>query len=357
MSRSRPTLALLTWLAAPAAGLIVLRALGHGPLSTPPLGHPGLLPGWASSRDPSVAAMALFRVVGMGACWYLLAVVALGVAVRLAGVPQLIRAADLFTAAPIRRALHASLGAGVLLAAWAGPASAATLPRPAQHAAHRGAAHHATSDPPILRRLDEPPAGPAPDSGDSSGSDAPADAAAPDAPAQPLPLEAPDAPDAPDPSAAPDPAAAPAAAPQPPLDASPAPQPDQPDVTPGSGAAPPAPPSDVAEPGSRPTPSLPSAASGPPASGPAARPAPAPPAPAPAAAPAAAEPVTWTVGPGDSFWYIAATVLAHHHPHPSRAQLTAYWDALVKANQDRLVHPGNPDLIYAGQQFVLPPVP
>jgi hypothetical protein len=327
MSRSRPTLALLAWSAAPAVGLFALRALGHGLLSTPPLAHPARLPGWASSRDPSVAAMALFRVVGLVACWYLLAVLALGVAVRLAGVPQLIRAADLFTAGPIRKALHASLGAGVLLAAWAGPASAATLPRPAHHA-------------PVLHRLDDPPPPTRADPGDAGGSDLPAEPSAPDAAAQPLPPAVPDGPDA---TAPPDPAAAPDVAPQPPDGASP----DEPDVAPGPDAAPtPAPANSAAPPDSRPAPKP---------AAPAATPGPTAPAVSASAAPAPA--ATWTVSPGDSFWHIAATVLAGHHPHPSRAQLRAYWDALVQANQDRLVHPGNPDLIYPGQRFVLPPLP
>jgi nucleoid-associated protein YgaU len=34
-----------------------------------------------------------------------------------------------------------------------------------------------------------------------------------------------------------------------------------------------------------------------------------------------------------------------------------YWRSLVDANRDRLVVAGDPDLIFPGQQLVLPPVP
>jgi nucleoid-associated protein YgaU len=32
-----------------------------------------------------------------------------------------------------------------------------------------------------------------------------------------------------------------------------------------------------------------------------------------------------------------------------------YWRRLIDANRDRLVDPGNPDLLLPGQELVLPP--
>jgi nucleoid-associated protein YgaU len=78
------------------------------------------------------------------------------------------------------------------------------------------------------------------------------------------------------------------------------------------------------------------------------RPPPQPPAPPPtdvAAAP------TWRVAPGDCFWTIAEQVVGTDDV----ATVHVYWRALVRANLDRLVVPGNPDLVHPGQELVLPP--
>ena len=67
---------------------------------------------------------------------------------------------------------------------------------------------------------------------------------------------------------------------------------------------------------------------------------------------------TWVVGAGDHFWSIAAEVVAEASSTvPSDAHVDAYWRTLIAANRDRLVAPGNPDLILPGQTLVLPPVP
>ena len=39
------------------------------------------------------------------------------------------------------------------------------------------------------------------------------------------------------------------------------------------------------------------------------------------------------------------------------AEVASYWRRLIAANEDRLVDPGNPDLLLPGQELVLPPVP
>jgi hypothetical protein len=79
--------------------------------------------------------------------------------------------------------------------------------------------------------------------------------------------------------------------------------------------------------------------------------------PAPASAP---DPVTQPgvveVLEGDSFWTIAdAVVSAELGVDAPTEAVTAYWAALVSANADRLVEPGNADLLHVGQAIVLPP--
>jgi hypothetical protein len=64
----------------------------------------------------------------------------------------------------------------------------------------------------------------------------------------------------------------------------------------------------------------------------------------------------WTVARGDHFWHIAeATVERHLGRAPRLAEVDAYWRRLVAANRDRLVDRDNPDLLFAGQELVLPP--
>lgn len=68
---------------------------------------------------------------------------------------------------------------------------------------------------------------------------------------------------------------------------------------------------------------------------------------------------TWTVEPGDSFWAIAEE---HLREEWSRAKLSdgevaSYWRSLIDANTDRLVEPGNPDLLLPGQVLILPQAP
>jgi hypothetical protein len=76
----------------------------------------------------------------------------------------------------------------------------------------------------------------------------------------------------------------------------------------------------------------------------------APPAPAPPA------PATWTVRPGDSCWSIAEDVLTTSLGRPpTEAQVVPYWRALIAGNAGVFADPGNADLVFAGQVFVLPP--
>lgn len=65
--------------------------------------------------------------------------------------------------------------------------------------------------------------------------------------------------------------------------------------------------------------------------------------------------VTWTVEPGDHLWSIAERTVRASDPDASRRQVDRYWRRLIDANLDRLVVPGNPDLILPGQEILLPP--
>lgn len=63
---------------------------------------------------------------------------------------------------------------------------------------------------------------------------------------------------------------------------------------------------------------------------------------------------TVTVQPGDNFWRIAERVEAARGSPPTTAAVHAYWVDLVQINHDRLAHGDDPNLIFAGQVFVLP---
>jgi DNA-binding SARP family transcriptional activator/nucleoid-associated protein YgaU len=65
-----------------------------------------------------------------------------------------------------------------------------------------------------------------------------------------------------------------------------------------------------------------------------------------------------TVEQGDNFWTLAEEQLATGTGHePTDAETAAYWQTMIGANEDRLVKPGNPDLIETGQRLVIPPMP
>jgi nucleoid-associated protein YgaU len=81
----------------------------------------------------------------------------------------------------------------------------------------------------------------------------------------------------------------------------------------------------------------------------------------PVVAPAAAAPVslpttTHTVAPGDTFWSIAEDVVRGDARSTSDDDVVSYWRALIDVNRDRLRVPGEPDLIFPGQVFELPPL-
>jgi len=64
----------------------------------------------------------------------------------------------------------------------------------------------------------------------------------------------------------------------------------------------------------------------------------------------------WDVASGENFWVIAHETLADHlgRADLEDAEIAVYWRRLVAANEDRLIEPGNPDLLLPGQQLVIP---
>ena len=89
----------------------------------------------------------------------------------------------------------------------------------------------------------------------------------------------------------------------------------------------------------------------------AARPQPPPAPPPPPPPPASPAKGTWTVVSGENLWAIARSHLAAEWGRtPSNAEVARVWTGLIEANRSRLRQPGNADLIYPGQELVLPPV-
>jgi nucleoid-associated protein YgaU len=79
-------------------------------------------------------------------------------------------------------------------------------------------------------------------------------------------------------------------------------------------------------------------------------------APPPVAVTPAAAAGTYTVSPGDTFWSIADQTLRAAGHDPDDGAIVPYWRSLIEANRDRLRARDEPDLIFPGQVFVLPPV-
>ena len=67
---------------------------------------------------------------------------------------------------------------------------------------------------------------------------------------------------------------------------------------------------------------------------------------------------TVTVEVGDHFWSMAEDTLAEQWGREATdSEVTPYWAQLVEANKGKLLPPGDPDMIYPDQEFVLPAVP
>jgi len=65
---------------------------------------------------------------------------------------------------------------------------------------------------------------------------------------------------------------------------------------------------------------------------------------------------TWAVRSGEHLWGIAERVLAEGRDQPpGDDEVARYWEQLIEVNRARLADPGNPDLVYPGQVFLVPP--
>ncbi|MDQ1437338.1 MAG: hypothetical protein QOK43_967, partial [Acidimicrobiaceae bacterium] len=219
---SHPTVgsvaALAGWCAMLAGAVVVLTRAGAR-LGAPPW-PPAAWSGWVDGHDPGLVAFAVLRLGALALAWYLAGATVLGLLARLSRLPALIRAADLVTIPPVRRVLHAALGATLAVAASTAPAGAALGPSPpavtassnppvvppAPEPAAPGPpaaipGQPATPDPPVLRRLPDAapnPSGPA----DTGTTTEPAALPEPDPPVLrglPDPAPNPSAPDASDP--------------------------------------------------------------------------------------------------------------------------------------------------------------
>jgi hypothetical protein len=63
----------------------------------------------------------------------------------------------------------------------------------------------------------------------------------------------------------------------------------------------------------------------------------------------------WVIAPGQNLWSVARRTLEHVDGRPPRdAEVLRYLDRLIAANRAVLRVPGDPDLVYPGQRFVLP---
>lgn len=119
MSRRRGWLAFVGSVGAVAATVWVLQRAGGGQLAPPPLTDPKQWGRWAAEREPLVAALAVVRLMAVGAVWYLLVATVVGGVLRLFRAGRLVTVADRLTIPALRRLLVAT--AGVTLAAGVNP--------------------------------------------------------------------------------------------------------------------------------------------------------------------------------------------------------------------------------------------
>jgi hypothetical protein len=137
------------------------QALGHGTLAGPPLTTPSAWPAWLDGRDPLVAAMAILRLGMLAVCWYLAVLTAVAAAARAVAGARGLAVAARAAPVPVRRILHAALGAGVVLAtALPRPSAPVAIGKVPLAAADAGPAPTRT-----LRRLEASPAPQAPTTG------------------------------------------------------------------------------------------------------------------------------------------------------------------------------------------------
>lgn len=280
MDRWRRLLPLVGWLGALASGLVLFHALGRGALAPPPLTDIEGWGPWLAAREPTLAAIAVLRLVVLALAWYLVGATAVGIVARLVDVAGLIRVADALTLPMVRRLLQAALGislASAMVGASTAPAArhleaprpTVAAEQPTMRAVDDGGddARPATDDGPVAMRLVEQERRRATSPGPTGRATSPG------------------------PTAGDDEAAA------------------------AGGAE--AGTSDVE------------------------------------ADPA---PLTHRVATGESLWSIAHDALVRRWGRePTDAEVVDYWRVVIERNRSSLADPENPDLIFPGDEIVLPP--
>lgn len=123
--RARGVAALAAWVAFLAAALVGLHALGRGPLSAPPVGHPGE---WVSDRGAVTAVFALLRLALLGTGWYLLVWTLLATALRSVRADATAAAVEAAGPAPVRRLVRAAAGLSLAASVVAVSGAAASEP-------------------------------------------------------------------------------------------------------------------------------------------------------------------------------------------------------------------------------------
>ena len=311
---------LVVWVAALVTALIVLRSVDRGALSGPQWTS---LTAWAQQRGPSAAVFAVLRLVAEVLVWYLLTTTGFGAAARIARWPGLVRATDALSFPVVRQMLRLALGVGVTASVLAGtpPAVAATA-APAVTVVLSGRSPAPPAPPldpvdvPVMTRL--PPLTVA--AGGSSGAAPTTDPAGPRNSGVPTTGDPGDST-----TSAPDPTTTIALSPSTTVASSPS------TTAPGS-------PLTTAASNSMSTAGTDTGATVTTALGPSS--------------------AVWRVRPGDNFWEMAAQHLAESgRSRPSEADIVRYWHLLIAHNTARLVDQNNPDFIYPGQVFELPPIP
>lgn len=128
MGTWRRALPLVGWLAALVGGIVLFHAMAGGAMSPSPVTDPGAWVRWSTDREPVVVVAAVLRLLVLALAWYLVGVTTIGTMARLVRLGGLIRFADALTLPMVRRLLQSALGVGLATAM----VGAATTPPPRQ---------------------------------------------------------------------------------------------------------------------------------------------------------------------------------------------------------------------------------
>ncbi|MFP5308020.1 MAG: LysM peptidoglycan-binding domain-containing protein [Actinomycetes bacterium] len=294
-ARLRAAAPLLGWVVCLVVAIALLATTGRGPLAGPTLTQPGTWGAWLGERDPIVAVVSLLRLVALGLAWYLLGVTTVSVLARTLRAARLVRLADALSIPLVRRLSQQAVGVSLAGAVLTSVTGPLAVAAPTPMGpASAGAVASAAGDATLtMAPLDDAP---------TAGADD----------AETLTMAALD-----------DPARAAGVRVAETITMQAVEAPAPPAVAPPQVA----PPADAAGATD-------------------------------AAAPAPAGGREVTVASGDHLWSLAEDALvAAWGRDVSDDELAPYWRDVVEANRDRLADPTDPDLLFPGQQVVLPATP